>query len=102
MNEHKHLGIALESKLSFTAHITFAMAKAGKGNGLLEYRFKYLVRQPLDEIYKLYVRPHLDYGHVIYHSPAKFCEYSHKLILPNVIENFESVQYSAALAITGR
>ena len=58
-------------------------------------------RHTLNESYKLYVRPHLDYGDVIYLSPAKVCEFSHSVILPNQMEKLESVQYSAALALSG-
>ena len=47
------------------------------------------------------MRPHLDYGDVIYHTPAKICEYSQNIILPNLMEKLEAVQYSAALAVTG-
>ena len=71
------------------------------GIGLLKYLFKYLPRHTLNELYKLYVRPHLDYGDVIYHIPAKICEFSQNTFLPNLMEKIESVQYSAALAITG-
>ena len=34
-------------------------------------------------------------------SPAKVCEFSHSVILPNQMEKLESVQYSAALAVSG-
>ena len=71
VNEHKHLGIILDSKLSFSAHIKAAISNARKGIGLLKYLSKYLPRHTLSELYKLYVRPHLDYGDVIYHIPPK-------------------------------
>ena len=101
VDEHKHLGIILDSKLSFSAHIKSAISKSRKGIGLLKYLSKYLPRHTLVEIYKLYVRPHLDYGDVIYHIPAKVCDFSGNIVLPNLIEKLESVQYSAALAVTG-
>ena len=47
------------------------------------------------------MRPHLDYGDVIYHIPAKICEFSQNTFLSNLMEKIESVQYYAALAITG-
>ena len=45
-------------------------------------------------MYKLYVRPHLDYGDIIYHrfDPEMHLEITKRL---------EQVQYSAALAVTG-
>ncbi len=101
VNEHKHLGIILDSKLSFSAHIKAAISKARRGIGLLKYLSKYLPRHTLNELYKVYVRPHLDYGDVIYHIPAKFCEFSQNITLPSLMEKLESVQYSAALAVTG-
>ena len=100
VNEHKHLGIILDSKLSFSAHIKAAISKTRKGIGLLKYLSKYLPRHTLNELYKLYVRPHLDYGDVIYHIPPKVCEFSQNIILSNLMEKVESVQYSAALAVT--
>ena len=32
-DEHKHLGVNLDSKLSFSAHINAAISKARRGNG---------------------------------------------------------------------
>ena len=101
VEEHKHLGIILDLKLSFSSHIKSAISKTRKGIGLLKYLSKDLPRHTLNELYKLYVRPHLDYGDVIYHVPSKVCEFSQTVILPNLMEKLESVQYSAALAVTG-
>ena len=65
VNEHKHHGIVLDSKLSFSAHIKSAIFKTRKGIGLLKYLSKYLPRHTLNELCKLYVRSHLDYGDTI-------------------------------------
>ena len=100
MNEHKHLGIILDSKLSFSAHIKAAISKTRKGIGLLKYLSKYLPRHTLHELYKLYVRPHLDYGDLIYHIPPKVCEFSQNIAFSNLKEKVESVQYLAALAVS--
>ena len=99
--EHKHLGIVLDSKLSFNAHIKAAISKTRKGIGMLKFLSRYLPRHTLDQLYKLHVRPHIDYGDVIFHTPAKLCEFSYNEILTNSMEKLESVQYSAALAVTG-
>ena len=50
-----------------------------------------LLWQALLTIYKSFVRPHLDYGVIIYDQPKKesFCQ------------KLESYQYSAALVVTG-
>ena len=96
MDQHKHLGLTLDSKLSFSAHIQAAIAKSIKAIGMLKLMSKYLSRNTLSEVYKLYVRPHLDYGDVIYHLPQRDdCSGNY------LMEKLESVQYSAALAMTG-
>ena len=64
----KHLGVYLDSGLNFSKHIREAVMKATKGISLLKYLSKYVSRKVLDLSYKLYVRPHLDYGDVIYHN----------------------------------
>ena len=66
-DEHKHLGLSLDSKLDFISHIRQAILKAKRGIGMIKYLSKYVSRDVLDQIYKLYVRPHLDYGDIIYH-----------------------------------
>ena len=86
----KHLGIYLDSGLNFSKHIREAVMKATKGVSLLKYLSKYVSRKVLDLSYKLYVRPHLDYGDVIYHNQ--------RTDLMNLVEQ---VQYKAALIVSG-
>ena len=102
VGEHKHVGIIFDSKLSFSAHIKSAISKTRKGIGLLKYLSKYPPRHTLIEIFKLYVRPHLDFGDVIYHIPAtKVCDFSGNMVLPTLMKKLESVQQSTALVVTG-
>ena len=98
---NEHLGIILDSTLSFSTHIKSAISKKRKKIGSLKCLYKYLPTHNLNELCKLYVRPHLDYGDVIYHIPSKVYEFSKNAILANLMEKLESVQYSAALAVTG-
>ena len=91
----------MDRKLSFFAHINAAICKARRGIGLLKHLSRYLPRHTLNELYKLHVRPFLDYGDVIYHIPFKVCQFSRITIIPRLMEKLESVQYSAALAVTG-
>ena len=86
----KHLGVYLDTRLNFSKHIREALIKASKGNSLLKYLSKYVSRKVLDLCYKLYIRPHLDYGDVIYHNQ--------RTDLMNLIEQ---VQYKAALIVSG-
>ena len=93
-SEQKHLGMILDSKLDFQSHIKEAIQKARRRIGMIRYLFKYVSRDVLDQIYKLYVRPHLDYGDIIYHK------YDPQMHL-NFTQRLERTQYSAALAVTG-
>ena len=101
VHEQKHLGIILDSKLSFAAYIQSVISKCRQRIGMLRLLSKYLQRHSLIEMYKLCVRPHLDYGNIIYHTPQKTCEFRQAVTLTNLMEKLESIQYSAALAITG-
>ena len=76
VDEHKHSGVVLDSRLKFSSHIQSAINKARHGIGMLRFLSNYLSRQTLGELYKLYVRPHLDYGDVIYHIPQKVNDFS--------------------------
>ena len=64
----KHLGVYLDSRLNFSKHIKEQVLKATKGVSLLKCLCKYVDRNVLDLSYKMYVRPHLDYGDVIFHN----------------------------------
>ena len=101
VQEQKHLGIILDPKLSFASHIKAVISKSRQGIGMLRFLSEYLLRHTLNEMHKLYVRPHLDHGDVIYHIPQNICEFSHSVVLTNQMEKLESVRYSNALAVTG-
>ena len=87
----KHLGVYLDEKLNFNTHITEKIGKASKGIGVIKKLFKSLPRNALLTIYKSFVRPHLDYGDIVYDRPNN----------ESFISKLEQVQYNAALAITG-
>ena len=87
----KHLGIILDSKLTFENHINMVTTKINKTIGLLRKLQNPLPRIALIKIYKAFVRPHLDYGDILY-DQAFNLSFQQKL---------ESIQYRACLAITG-
>ena len=66
--EQKHLGFILDEQLNFNAHLKEVIEKANRGIGVIKFVFRYVTRDVLDQMYKLYVRPHLDYGDVLYHQ----------------------------------
>ena len=101
VNNHKHLGLTLDSKLTFANHISEKVSKALKGVGVIKYLSSYVPVKTLDQIYKMYGRPHLDISDVIYHTP-KICNmFDSSFRLSNWMDLIERVQYQAALAVTG-
>ena len=83
----KHLGIFLDAKLTFEEHLKVITTKANK---TIELQ-KFLPRPVLMTMYKAFVRPHLDYGDIIYDEA--YDETFH--------QKFESIQYNACLALSG-
>ena len=67
------------------------MSKANKGIGILRKLHNVLPRSSLITIYKSIIRPHLDYGAIIFDQPENesFCK------------KIESVKCNATPAITG-
>ena len=90
-SSQKHLGLILDEKLNFKQHIDNAILKIEKGISVIRKLRHSLPRESLITIYKAFLRPLIDYGDIIYDQPQNesFCE------------KLESVQYKAALAITG-
>ena len=92
-DEQKHFGMVLDSALNFRSHVREKIS-AQKGYGVIRYLSKYVLRDVWDQMYKLYVCPHLDSGDIIYHKsdPELILEFTKKL---------ETVQYSVAFAVSG-
>ena len=101
VNDHKHLGLILDSKLSFISHINEKIAKAHKGLGIIKSLSRFLSVKTLDLIYKLYIRPHLDFCDVIFHIPSITNPFDSSINLNYLMNTLERIQYHAALAITG-
>ena len=69
VSEHKHLGLIFDPKLSFIKHITEKVGIARKGIGIIKHLAPYLPVKSRDQIFKMHIRPHLDY--MIYNIPIK-------------------------------
>ena len=91
LGHQKHLGLILDEKLNFKKHDDGAISKVNKGISVIKKLRHTLPRKSLITIYKVFLRPIIDYGDIIYDQPNddSFCE------------KLESIQYKAALAITG-
>ena len=70
VNDHKHLGLILDKKLSFVSHINENISKANKGLCIIKSVSRFLSVKTLSQIINLYIRPHLDFYDVIYHVPC--------------------------------
>ena len=88
---HKHLGLILDEKLNFKQHVDRALLKMNKGISVKKTLRYSLPRKYLLTIYKAFLRALIDYGDIIYDQPQ----------IESFWDKIESVQYKAALAITG-
>ena len=87
----KHLGFILDEKLNFKQHMVSAVSKLNKGIYIIKKLRYSLPQKSLITIYKAFLRPPIDYGDIIYEHPQN----------DSFSEKLESIQYKAALAITG-
>ena len=99
MNEQKHLGLILDSSLSFKKHLNEKIIKAKKNLGIIKHLPIFLPDKTLDQMYKALVRSHLDYCDIIYHIPSVQTQFG--ATLTDLMEKAEKIQYQAALAVTG-
>ena len=91
VNSQKHLGVILVVKLTFEEHLKNVFNKTNKTIGLLRKLSNLLPRPALVTIYKAFVRPHLDYGDVLYDQAFNNSFHA----------KMESIQNNACSAITG-
>ena len=77
----KDLGITIDSELTFEEHIMNQVKKANSIVGLIKRSFEYLSPQLFKKLFTSFVRPHLEYGQVIW-SP-KLRKHA------NIIENIQ-------------
>ena len=90
-NSQKHLSVALDNRLSLEDHLKMILKKVNKTIGLLRKLQNIPPRSALLTICKSFIRPHLDYGDIIY-DQAYNASFHQKL---------ELLQYNACPAITG-
>ena len=91
IRSQKHLGMFLDFKLSFNQHLETVFAKVNRGIAILHKLKIALPREALLTVYKSFIRPHSDYGDVIYGQ----------LYDDSFYTKLESYQYKAALPMIG-
>ena len=91
--EQKRLGVILDSSLNFQSHVREKIVNARRGIGVIRYISGYVTSDILDQMYRLYIRLHLDSWNIIYHKydPELNLDFTKKL---------EVTQYTAALAVS--
>ena len=89
-NHQKHLGTILDPNLNLNTHTDQKILKSNKLIGLLRRLSINLPGNAFLTIYKSSIRPHLDYGDILYDKPNN----------ENVQNKKEKVQYGACLTIT--
>ena len=82
--------LVLDSRLDLNEHLEIIFKKLSK-TILLRKLYNLLPRKLFITVYKSFIRPHLNYSDIIY-DQAYNASFHRK---------FESIQYNAALAITG-
>ena len=98
-NEQKHLGLTLDSSLSFKRHLNEKIIKTKKNLGIIKHLSNFFPRKTLDQMYKALVRSHLDYCDIIYHIPSVQTKWG--VTLTDLMEKAEENQYQTVLAVTG-
>ena len=81
----------LDTKLDLQEHLKDKLSKISKTKGLLRKLQKILTRPPLLTVYKPFIRPHFDYGNIIYE----------KHIIPHFIKTLKKFSIIQHLQITG-
>ena len=66
VNEEKDLGVMIDSKLKFHTHTSSAIKKANSILGLIKRSFTAIDEKTLPILYTSMVRPHLEYGNIIW------------------------------------
>ena len=90
-SSQKHLGLILDEKLNFKEHIKILIEKSSKGISVIRKLRYQISRHSLVTLYKSFIRSILEYADVIYDQPSN----------DSFSDKIESIQYNAALAITG-
>ena len=90
-NSQKHLRMRLDKKLNFEEQLKKVESKVNKTIGIIRKLQTILPRSALLTIYKPFIRPHLDYGDIIYD----------KVFNESFHDKLESLQCNATLVITG-
>ena len=66
VTEEKDLGVTFSNDFKFSKHIVSAVKKANRVLGVVKRTFTYIDRDMFLQLYKTLIRPHIEYGSVIW------------------------------------
>ena len=66
-HSEKDLGVLIDNELKFHQHVSATAQKANQVLGIVNRTFETLDEELLPIVYKTQVRPHLEYGNIIWH-----------------------------------
>ena len=69
--EEKDLGVWMTSNMKSSVHVSHAVSKANQILGLIKRCFTYRDPELVKKLYTVMVRPHLEYGNVVWHPQYK-------------------------------
>ena len=84
VNQHKHLGVTFNNKLTWNDHIRALLSRVSKLKDVMYYLKNRLDRSTLEIIYKSFVRPKLEYASIIWAD----CSESDKMLLERCQNTF--------------
>ena len=67
----KDLGITFDKELKFRQHISNCINKGNQITGLVRRSFLHVKKKPFKKLYKTLIRPHLEYGNIIWNPRFK-------------------------------
>ena len=70
-SEEKDLLVIFDGTMTFDTHIQKAINKANQMIGIIKRTFVHLDKDVFTKLYKAIVRPHLEYGNIIWHPTLK-------------------------------
>ena len=94
-DEYTHLGLTLDSKVYFVKQISGKTQIARKEIGVIRYLSPYVSVGTLDQLHKLFIRPHFDYADIINHISQINNSFGSSINLNNLIKSIEHIQYQA-------
>jgi len=104
VTEEKDLGVTFSNDFKFSKHIVSAVKKANRVLGVVKRTFTYIDRDMFLQLYKTLIRPHIEYGSVIWSPYLKKDIYLIENLqrrATKIVKDIRSLPYEDRLKILG-